>query len=311
MPEDYCFILMPGFSAIGFISAIEPLRVANRFRPGAYRWTVASLEGGPVVASNGMSVNADIRLDELPKAAYVFVVAGFNPLAHYTQMLARSLRRLAREGATVGGVDTGAFILARAGLLEGCRVALHWEARDAFSEQFPQLETTPELFEAGSARITCAGGTAGIDLMLDLITQAHGAELAIQVSEQFVLGRIRPRKDHQRMQVVSRYGTSNRKLVQVITEMEQHNEPPLTTLELAEGIGVTRRQLERLFRAHLNETPSNLYLRIRLDKAQHLLRQTDMSVTEVSVACGFELPSYFARRYKARFGKSPRDDRRD
>ncbi|UFH48903.1 GlxA family transcriptional regulator [Pseudomonas sp. KNUC1026] len=310
MPEDYCFILMPGFSAIGFISAIEPLRVANRFRPGAYRWTVASLEGGPVVASNGMSVDADMRLDQLAGAAYVFVVAGFNPLAHYSQALARALRQQARDGATLGGVDTGAFILAQAGLLGGCRVALHWEARDAFSERFPQLETTPELFEASGARITCAGGTASIDLMLDLITQAHGAELAIQVSEQFVLGRIRPRKDHQRMQVVSRYGTSNRKLVQVITEMEQHSEPPLTTLELAEGIGVTRRQLERLFRAHLNETPSNLYLRIRLDKAQHLLRQTDMSVTEVSVACGFELPSYFARRYKARFGKSPRDDRR-
>ena len=145
---------------------------------------------------------------------------------------------------------------------------------------------TQELFEIDRRRITSAGGTASIDLMLDLIAQAHGPQLAIQVSEQFVLGRIRPRKDHQRMEVATRYGINNKKLVQVIGEMEQHSEPPLSTLQLAESIKVTRRQLERLFRLHLNDTPSNFYLRLRLDKARQLLRQTDMSVLEVSIACG-------------------------
>ncbi|MHA5861042.1 HTH-type transcriptional regulator CdhR, partial [Pseudomonas aeruginosa] len=143
-------------------------------------------------------------------------------------------------------------------------------------------------------------GTASIDLMLDLIAQAHGPQLAVQVSEQFVLGRIRPRQDHQRLQVATRYGVSNRKLVQVIGEMERHTEPPLTTLELAERIQVTRRQLERLFRVHLDDTPSNFYLGLRLDKARQLLRQTDLSVLQVSLACGFESPSYFSRSYRAR-----------
>ena len=310
MSQDYHFLLLPGFSAIGFISAVEPLRVANRFRGELYRWHVLSLDGGPVLASNGMSVNADAALEALGPGATLLVVAGFEPLKAVTPALQQWLRRLDHNGVSLGGIDTGAFVLARAGLLDGYRATLHWEALDAFKETFPQLEVTQELFEIDRRRITSAGGTASIDLMLDLIAQAHGSALAIEVSEQFVVGRIRPRKDHQRMQIASRYGVSNKKLVQVIGEMEQHTEPPLTTLALAEGINVTRRQLERLFKLHLNDTPSAFYLRLRLEKARQLLRQTGMSVLEVSLACGFESASYFTRSYRARFGRCPREERR-
>lgn len=330
MPQNFYFLLMPGFSAIGFISALEPLRVANRFRGELYRWHVLSVDGGAVLASNGMSVNADAALDSLKpgplqpelskpellkpellkKGATLMVVAGFEPLQFATPALQHGLRRLDRDGVTLGAIDTGACILAEAGLLDGYRLTLHWEAIDAFKESYPQLTVTQELFEIDRRRITCAGGTASIDLMLDLIAQVHGPDLAIQVSEQFVLGRIRPRKDHQRMQIATRYGINNKKLVQVIGEMEQHTEPPLSTLALAEAIKVTRRQLERLFRLHLNDTPSNFYLGLRLEKARQLLRQSDMSVLEVSIACGFESPSYFTRSYRARFARCPRQDRR-
>jgi AraC family transcriptional regulator, carnitine catabolism transcriptional activator len=310
MSQDFYFLLLPGFSAIGFISAIEPLRVANRFRGELYRWHVLSADGGAVLASNGMSVNADAALEPLKKGATLWVVAGFEPLKSATASLERWLHRLDGEGVTLGGIDTGSVVLAEAGLLEGHRVTLHWEAIEAFKESYPQLSVTQELFEIDRRRITCAGGTASIDLMLDLIGQAYGPELAIQVSEQFVLGRIRPRKDHQRMEIASRYGIRNKKLVHVIGEMETHSEPPLSTLALAESINVTRRQLERLFRLHLNDTPSNFYLRLRLEKARQLLRQTDMSVLEVSIACGFESPSYFTRSYRARFARCPREDRR-
>ncbi|MCL6705164.1 GlxA family transcriptional regulator [Pseudomonas sp. T1.Ur] len=310
MSQDFYFLLMPGFSAIGFISAIEPLRVANRFRGELYRWHVLSADGGAVLASNGMSVNADAALEPLKKGATLWVVAGFEPLKFVTPVLERWLHRLDNDGVILGGIDTGSVVLADAGLLDGHRVTLHWEAIEAFKESYPQLSVTQELFEIDRRRITCAGGTASIDLMLDLIGQAHGSALAIQVSEQFVLGRIRPRKDHQRMEVASRYGIRNKKLVHVIGEMEAHSEPPLTTLALAESINVTRRQLERLFRLHLNDTPSGFYLRLRLEKARQLLRQTDMSVLEVSIACGFESPSYFTRSYRARFARCPREDRR-
>ncbi|UVM75505.1 GlxA family transcriptional regulator [Pseudomonas alvandae] len=310
MSQDFYFLLMPGFSAIGFISAIEPLRVANRFRGELYRWHVLSADGGAVLASNGMSVNADAALEPLKKGATLWVVAGFEPLKFVTPVLERWLHRLDNDGVILGGIDTGSVVLADAELLDGHRVTLHWEAIEAFKESYPQLSVTQELFEIDRRRITCAGGTASIDLMLDLIGQAHGSELAIQVSEQFVLGRIRPRKDHQRMEIANRYGIRNKKLVHVIGEMEAHSEPPLTTLALAESINVTRRQLERLFRLHLNDTPSGFYLRLRLEKARQLLRQTDMSVLEVSIACGFESPSYFTRSYRARFARCPREDRR-
>lgn len=227
MSQDFYFLLMPGFSAIGFISALEPLRVANRFRGELYRWHVLSADGGAVLASNGMSVNADAALEPLKKGATLMVVAGFEPLEFATPALEHWLRRLDHDGVTLGAIDTGACILAEAGLLDGHRLTLHWEAIDAFKEAYPHLSVTQELFEIDRRRITCAGGTASIDLMLDLIAQAHGPDLAIQVSEQFVLGRIRPRKDHQRMQIATRYGINNKKLVQVIGEMEQHTEPPV------------------------------------------------------------------------------------
>lgn len=309
MPETIHFLLLPGFSAMGFISALEPLRVANRFRGPLYRWRVLSLDGGAVEASNGMSVNADGVLGEEEAARMLLIVAGFDPLACYGTALHQALRRLDHEGVLLGGIDTGAMVLAEAGLLDGHRATVHWEALEAFKERYPRLQATQELFEIDRRRITCAGGTASIDLMLDLIGQGHGSELAVQVSEQFVLGRIRPRQDHQRMEIANRYGLRNKKLVRVIGEMERNTEQPLNTEVLADSVQITRRQLERLFRLHLDDTPSGFYLRLRLDKARQLLRQTDMSVLEVSIACGFESASYFTRCYRARFERCPREDR--
>jgi AraC family carnitine catabolism transcriptional activator len=309
MSQDFYFMLMPGFSAIGFISAIEPLRVANRFRGELYRWHVLSADGGAVLASNGMSVNADAALEPLKKGATLLVVAGFEPLKFATPALEHWLRRLDNEGVTLGAIDTGSFILAEAGLLAGKRATLHWEAAAAFSERYPAIETSQELFEIDTRRITCAGGTASIDLMLDVIAREHGASLAAKVSEQFVLGRIRQRSDHQRLQIAARYGIHNRKLIQVIELMEQHMEEPLSPDALAESIGVTRRQLERLFCSSLKDTPTHFYLGLRLTRARELLQQTDMSILAVCVACGFESPSHFSRTYRARFHTSPRQDR--
>jgi AraC family carnitine catabolism transcriptional activator len=311
MPQTLCFFLLPGFSMMGLMAAIEPLRVANRFRGELYRWRLLSLDGAAVAASNGMSLNVDAAL-ELPAAgASLFVVAGFEPLASFDARLAHWLHRAEREGVLLGGIDTGSFVLAEAGLFAGQRLTLHWEAIEAFQERYPRLAVTQELFEIDGKRITSAGGTASLDLMLTLIGRDHGEELALAVSEQFVLGRIRSRQDHQRMQIASRYDVHNKKLVQVIGEMQRHSEQPLGSLQLAELIGVTPRQLERLFRQHLDETPSNFYLGLRLDKARQLLRQTDMSVLEVGLACGFDSASYFSRCYRKRFAASPNRDRHE
>lgn len=309
MPQDMHFLLLPEFSVMGFVSAIEPLRVANRFHEGAYRWHILSLDGGPVVASNGMSINADAAFTQAGAVETVFVVAGFNPLAFYRPALADWLRHLHRHGARLGAIDTGAFVLAQAGLLGTEPVTLHWEALSAFTEQFRDLAVTGELFEIGQRTITCAGGTSAIDMMLALITARHGRELATRVSEQFVLGRIRSQSDHQRMEIAARYGLHNRKTIQVVKLMQEHIEDPLTADDLAAAISVTRRQMERLFATHLRETPARFYVGVRLDRARELLRQTGMGILAVGVACGFASPSSFSRTYRLRFGQSPKDER--
>ncbi len=303
------FLLLPAFSMMGFVSAIEPLRVANRFQPGSYRWQLLSPDGGPVVASNGTSLNADAAISEPNQVQLLIVVAGFEPLATYDKALGNWLRAVRRSGASLGAVDTGVFILAEAGVSGAGPVTLHWEAQAAFSERYPAIAVTQELFEVGPQCITCAGGTAAIDLMLSRIGERHGHALAAQVSEQFVLGRIRSPSDHQRLEISTRYRVHNRKLIQVIRLMQEHIEDPLAQGDLARMIDVTRRQLERLFASHLAQTPTRFYGGLRLERARMLLRQSDMSVTAIGIACGFDSPSHFSRSYRILFGRSPKDDR--
>lgn len=311
MAQTFGFLLIPGFSMMGLMAAIEPLRVANRFQQGLYRWHLLSQDGQAVEASNGMSLNVDAPLQLPAQTELLFVVAGFEPLAHFNSRLSHWLHRCEREVSALGAIDTGSYLLAEAGLYSTQRLTLHWEAQEAFRERYPRLQVTQELFEIDQRRITSAGGTSSLDLMLDLISQRHGHSLAAQVSEQFVLSRIRTRQDHQRLQIANRYGLSNKKLVKVIGDMEQHCEQLLSCEALAARIGVTARQLERLFRHHLDTTPTLFYLNLRLDKARQLLRQSDLSVLDVSLACGFDSPSYFSARYRRRFGASPRNDRHE
>ncbi|MEO6921160.1 MAG: GlxA family transcriptional regulator [Collimonas sp.] len=310
------FLLLPEFSVMGFASVLEPLRVANRFLgdrfPGApYRWRILSVDGGPVLASNGMSINAEAAFDNVKQVDTLFIVAGFNPLTYYHPAIGVWLRKLDRAGGTLGAIDTGCFLLAEAGLLQQQKITLHWEAVASFKERYPSLSTTvtQELFENEQRRLTCAGGTAGIDMMLDWIARQHGAGLATAVSEQFVMSKIRQQSDHQRMQISARYGVHNLKTTQIIGLMEKNLEEPLSTDQLATSIGVTRRQLERLFSAHLHDTPTHFYLGLRLDQARQLLQQSEMGITAICVACGFESPSYFSRAYRSRFQRSPKQDR--
>jgi AraC family carnitine catabolism transcriptional activator len=309
VPRAIHFLLLPGFSMMGFVSAIEPLRVANRFREQSYRWHILSCDGGPITASNGMSLNAEDAFASVGPVETVFVVAGFNPLDHYGPALAAWLRGASQQGATLGALDTGAFLLAEAHLLDAGPVTLHWEAQAAFAERYPALAVTQELFEIGPRCITCAGGTAAIDMMLALIAGKHGRELAAAVSEQFVLGRIRSQSDHQRLEIAARHGLHNRKTVQIIKLMQEHIEDPLSADDLAGMISVTRRQLERLFATHLHDTPAHFYIGLRLERARELLQLTDMGVLAVGVACGFGSSSHFSRAYRARFAISPKDDR--
>ena len=304
------FLLVPDFSLIAFAAAMEPLRLANRVAVRElYRWRITSLDGQAVVASGGVPVAIDHATDAGERIRVLILCSGLDVQRQIDDRLLGLLRRVSRQGAMVGAVCTGAYALARAGLLNNRRSTIHWENLGGFSEAFPEIETSADLFEIDRDRFTCSGGTAALDMMLHLIGRQHGPKLATDVSEQVIHDRIREPHSHQRMGLRTRLGVSHPKLLAVIADMEDNIEEPLSQTELADMGALSTRQLERLFRKYLGSTPTRYYLNLRLQRAQQLLSQTSMSILSVALACGFVSASHFSKCYRERYGRTPRTER--
>lgn len=304
------FLLLPKFSLLAFASAIEPLRVANLFAGRTlYEWRLLSEDGGPVAAANGMASVVDYALAEAPALPAVVVTASYDHQRAITPGILAWLRRAGRFGASLGAIDTGAFAVAEAGLLDGYRATTHWEELETFTERFPGVEARQDLFTVDRDRFTSAGGTAGLDLMLNLIRSQHGQELAAACADTFVYARIREAQDQQRMPLRDRLDVANPRLIRAVEAMERAIEEPLSVPEIAEAAGASPRELERMFKRWLNTGPSAYYRRLRLDRARGLLQQTDLPVIEVAVKSGFASAAHFARAYKQRFGRPPSADR--
>jgi transcriptional regulator GlxA family with amidase domain len=308
--HTFGFLLVPHFSLFAFASALEPLRAANRASGKTlYQWRMLSLDGQPVPASSEVEIKCDASLEDAGKLHTVLVVSGLAGIEYDDRGTIAWLRRQARQGVRLGAVSTGAYLLARAGLLEGYRCTIHWENLNAFAEAYPELDISDELFEIDGNRLTCSGGEAAFDMMLSLIALEHGRDLATAVSENFIHERIRDPHDQQRMALRTRLGISHPKLLSVIALMEEHVEEPLSRAELARRAGLSTRQLERLFRKYLGRTPTRYYLEMRLHRARMLLHQTSMSVLDVALACGFVSASHFSKCYREFFAKTPREER--
>ena len=309
--ERIGFLLVPQFSMISLVSAVEPLRVANRLKGAQlYSWHIYSVDGQPVESSNGIAMMAEASIAQVDFVPTVIVCSSFEPERHESKALLSWLRRLNRKGCEIGGLCTGAHLLARAGLLNGRRATTHWESLPGFVERFSDIEVTTDLFESDDRFFTCSGGTASLDLMLHRIGARHGKALSVAVSESMLHERIRSHGDHQRMALGLRLGVHHPKLVAIIETMERNLEEPLTVDQLAGQVGISRRQLERLFKNHFDQTPSAFYLKLRLHHARLLLEQTSMTVLQVALACGFFSAPYFSRAYRNLFNRSPREDRR-
>jgi transcriptional regulator GlxA family with amidase domain len=219
------------------------------------------------------------------------------------------LRKESRKGVQVGGLCTAAYVLAKAGLLDGKRATIHWENADSFEEEFDEVELTKSVFVVDGNRMTTAGGTSSIDMMLKLIASDHGEDLANAVADQLIYSSIRTDQDTQRLSVPTRIGVRHPKLSQVIQMMEHNIEEPISPAILARDVGMSTRQLERLFRRYLNRSPKRYYMELRLQKARSLLMQTDMSVINVALACGFASPSHFSKCYRAQYATTPYRER--
>ncbi|WP_149142143.1 GlxA family transcriptional regulator [Gemmobacter caeruleus] len=309
-PRRFVFLLLDRFTMISFAGAIEPLRIANRVAGRElYAWRLAGEGGQEAVCSNGAAFRLDMGLDEIERDDTVFVCGGIDVARATTKAVTGWLRREARRGAVMGGLCTGSYALARAGLLDGRKATIHWENQDGFLEEFEEVKLTKSVFVIDGNRISTAGGTSSIDLMLKIIAADHGEDLANTVADQLVYNAIRTDQDTQRLSIPTRIGVRHPKLSQVIQMMERNIEDPISPADLAEDVGMSTRQLERLFRRYLNRSPKRYYMELRLQKARNLLMQTDMSVINVALACGFASPSHFSKCYRSHYNTTPYRER--
>lgn len=305
------FFLIPDFSMMAFAAALEPLRSANRLKgKPLYRWRMFSRDGESVAASNGIVFEAQSGLEDQPDVDMMLVCSGLNPEAYDDKKVFAWLRRLSRSGIKIGGLSTGAYVLGKAGLLDGKHCTVHWEHVASLSEKFPAAVTSSGIYVIDGNLLTCSGGIAALDMMLSVIASQHGRALANAVAEQFIHPRIREHDDRQRMELQTRLGISHPGLLTTIIRMENAIEEPLDMNELADSVELSPRQLERLFRRYLKTTPHGYYVKLRLERGRRLLTQTSASILDVAMSCGFVSASHFTKCYRRIFGRTPTDERR-
>ncbi|WP_119299687.1 GlxA family transcriptional regulator [Dongia deserti] len=310
-PFRVAVILVPGFALMSFASVIEPVRGANRLSGATfYEWELFAPEGGMVESNSGITVAAaPVSTLEQSHFDLVVVCAASHAEQRRFRTVEEVLRRLSRRNVALAAVSTGSFVLARAGLLDERRCTVHWDYADSFAEAFPDIALCNDLFVVDGSILTCAGATAALDMMLQLIGAHQGQDLARQISGQFLHGGIRAAADDQRRMLLG-MGVTNSVVQKAVSLMEAAIEEPVPLTELTQRTGVSQRQLERLCKRYLGATPAQYYVQLRLERARRMLRQTDMSVAEVAIACGFVSLSHFAKVYRRHYGLSPREDRK-
>ncbi|MFT6075650.1 MAG: transcriptional regulator GlxA family with amidase domain [Yoonia sp.] len=309
-PRRFVFVLMNDFTMLCFAAAIESLRIANRTAgKELYKWKIISEGGQEAVCSNGCAFRVDDDLCELERDDTIMLCGGIDIQRATTKRTLNWMRREARRGATIAGLCTAGYAMAKAGLLDGKKATIHWENQDSFAEEFEEVTLTKSVFVVDGNRITTAGGTASIDLMIKLIADQHSEDLANAVADILIYSAIRTDQDTQRLSIPTRIGVRHPKLSRVIQMMEQNIEEPISPATLAKDVGMSTRQLERLFRRYLSRSPKRYYMELRLQKARNLLMQTDMTVINVALACGFASPSHFSKCYRSHYDTTPYRER--
>ncbi len=306
-PKSYAFLLIPGFSPLGFSCALDCLSLANHHALGRtfYTWRLISEDGAPVTSYNGIKVAVDAALPDLNRDETLIVCAGEHAGRGATKPVLNWLRRETRKGMDFGALSSGTYVLALAGLIGGKRVTTHWEYKTALAEMLPDVIMEDTLFSVDGRVFTTAGGAASMDLVLTRVQADYGTDIAGWVADQMVYAVPRAHSQGQRMSLKSRPDVRNPKLLMAIQVMENNLEDPLRPDEIAALVSLSTRQLERLFARYIGTSPKRHYLHLRLDKARNLLRQTDLSVTDVCVACGFRSLSHFSKSYRNAYGNPP------
>jgi AraC family carnitine catabolism transcriptional activator len=309
-PQQIGILLLDQFSVISFSCTVEPLREANSvMAKRAYEWRAYSHDGKPVLASNGLSVNVHGSISEVDSCPMIIVCSSFDPHRYATRGVISWLRKLARQGTVLGAVETGSWVLARAGLLNGYRATIHWENRASIDEVFPEVLLTDNIYEIDRDRCSASGATAAMDMMLHFIGTQHGVAVASAVAEQFIYNRLRASQAPQRWSTAQKVGFRNPKLRRLTELLDSQLERRVDVGELAATARLSARQVHRLFKTHLGMSPQLYHRNLRLQRARNMLRQTELSVVDIATASGFSSASDFSRAYRREFRLSPHDDR--
>lgn len=308
--ESVGFLLVNNFSLMAMSCAIEPLRLANQLSgQELYRWHTLTLDGRPVWASNGLQISPNAAASNAPAMDALFVCGGKGIERSCTAEQASWLKSQSEQGLHLGGVCSGSWALAAAGLLDGYDCSVDWPYLMDMQEGFPGVTLSAQLFVIDRDRYTASGGTASLDMMLRLIGAGHGSELVAQICETLAFDHRRNEQGHQRLPLKHMLGHAQPKLQEVVALMESNLREPLSLDELASYLSVSRRQLERLFLKYLYSTPMRYYQKLRLMRARQLLRQTALPVMQVATECGFISTQHFSKRYREHYGVPPKDER--
>lgn len=313
--KHFIFYLLPNYSLLGFSSAVEVLRVANRKANLAlYSWDLVSDEGGLFPSSAGVEMNSISMSDALSKVSsssgFRFVICGGDGTENLTDSKTLSwVSKMTQSAESAGAISDGSYLAAKAGIFTGYKSTIHWQCYDGYVEKNPSLDITHKIFEIDRDRFSCAGGAAAYDLFLSIVQKDHGRHLSLEIAENSVVGDIRSQDSRQQLNPSFKYGASTPHLGNVIDVMEQHLEQPISLQKIAQQENITLRQLGRIFQEHVGEPPSHFYMGLRIRRAAVLLRQTTLSVDEISIACGFASSSHLAKNFKKIWFVTPREYR--
>ena len=310
MARQITFCLCPGFSLFSIAAALDVMRHANRFAAKEfYQWTFLSETDQPVTDSNGIPLSPGAEISAARASDFAFIVAGFDASKIRQPKLSAWLLKQARTGHIIGGISNGAFLLAAAGLLNQYSATTHWEDFESFCLLYPDVRARYQRFVIDRNRISCAGGSATLDLFIELARQDLGNEIALKISRQMLL----------QEQSIVLPGATNRTpgrhysppVQRALSLIEAGVGQSITVNELAQRIGISRRDLLRLFRKELNNTPSRILGQRRLDRARSLVLNTGLPMTTIAESVGFSSQSHLTSSYHTEFGITPAQQRRE
>jgi transcriptional regulator GlxA family with amidase domain len=308
-PLEIGFLVVDGFSMMCFANAVEPLRAANMILgERLFQRRIITPDGKPVSSSSNLSLLADSAVAGKFSVDWLFVISSYDYQKFLSKELLSAIRRLARPATIVAGLDTGSWLLAAAGLLDQHRATMHWQELALFAERFKQVNASDQRYVIDRRRASAGGATATLDLMLELIRLRCGESLFFDVRNLFLYDVNHPadRRQQRYSLLVHRVP----KLYKAISLMEQSIEFPLSISIIARQTSISLRTLNRLFKQHMGQTPGQYYLQLRLKSARRLIAETQLSMTEVALRCGFNSPQAFSRAFRAKFSTFPKDFRR-